>query len=149
MKGERGFTLMELIIAMVIIGILTAIAIPNYTAYIQRSVRSEARTQVLEAVVWVERFRTEQGRFDLAAAPNTQTLPIPLQCVPRNATGAGTCRDYTLNFEAVTPITYRIRAVPVAGSRMAGDVCANLRVDQAGLRDFTGGSGTQDICWNR
>lgn len=149
MTSQRGFTLMELIITMVIIGILTAIAIPNYTAYIQRSTRAEARNQVLEAVVWVERFRTELGRYDLAAAPGTQTLPVLLQCVPRNTTGAGTCRDYTVNFEAVAPITYLIRAVPVAGSRMAGDVCANLRVNQAGLRDFTGGSGTQDVCWNR
>jgi len=149
MTLQRGFTLMELIIAMVIIGVLTAIAIPNYTAYIQRSTRAEARNQVLEAVVWVERFRTELGRFDLVAAPNTQTLPVPLQCVPRNTTGAGTCRDYTVSFEAVAPITYRIQAVPVPGSRMDGDICANLRVDQAGLRDFTGGTGTQDICWNR
>ena len=39
---------MELIITMVIIGILTAIAIPNYTAYIQRSNRSEARNALLE-----------------------------------------------------------------------------------------------------
>ena len=39
-RREQGFTLMELIIAMVIMGVLTAIAIPNYTAYIQRSNRA-------------------------------------------------------------------------------------------------------------
>lgn len=149
MNNQRGFTLMELIIAMVIIGILTAIAIPNYTAYIQRSTRAEARNQVLEAVVWVERFRTELGRYDLVAAPGTQTLPVLLQCVPRNTTGAGTCRDYTVSFAAVSDIAYSINAVPVVGSRMAGDVCANLSVNQTGLRTFTGGSGTQDVCWNR
>ncbi len=64
-RGQRqhGFTLMELIIVMVIVGVLTAIAIPNYTAYIQRSRRAEARNQVLEATVWAERFRTQIGTF--------------------------------------------------------------------------------------
>ena len=148
-RAQRGFTLMELIIAMVIIGVLTAIAIPNYTAYIQRSRRAEARNQVLEATVWTERVRTERGRFDNQAMPGTQTLPIALQCVPRNTTGTGTCRDYDVNFEAVAATTYLIRAVPVAAGQMATDICANLRVNETGLRDFTGGGGTQEVCWNR
>ena len=61
-RRQLGFTLMELIITMVIIGILTAVAIPNYTAYIIRSNRAEARGQLLEMSTWMERWRTERGR---------------------------------------------------------------------------------------
>jgi type IV pilus assembly protein PilE len=146
---QRGFTLMELMITMVIIGVLTAIAIPNYTAYIQRSNRGEARNQLLEASTWTERFRTEQGRYDLQAAVGTQNLPVALQCVPRNTTGYGTCRNYEVRFEFVTVSTYRLNALRQAGGQMAADVCATLRVDQSGLRDFTGVGPTQEVCWDR
>ncbi len=70
---QRGFTLMELIIAMVIIGILTAIAIPNYTAYIQRSNRAEARNALLEAARgWSGGERSEGFMATLRATPTTR-----------------------------------------------------------------------------
>ena len=82
MNHQRGFTLMELIITMVIIGILTAIAIPNYTAYIQRSNRSDARNALLEAAAWMERWRTQTGVYrqctgyaDSGAAPAVYSSP--------------------------------------------------------------------------
>jgi type IV pilus assembly protein PilE len=143
----RGFTLIELVVAMVIIGILTAIAIPSYTAYVQRSARGEARGQLLEASIWLERVRTETGRYDIAAAPGTQALPLPLRCAPRNTTGVG-CRDYNVGIAAVNAVSYQLQAVPVAGSRMAGDECGNLQLDNAGLRARTG-TGQFDLCWTR
>lgn len=144
---ERGFTLMEIIIAMVIIGILTAIAIPNYTAYVLRSARADARAQLLEAAIWLERTRTETGRYDLQAAPGTQNLPLALRCAPRNATGVG-CRDYNIGFAAINGVAWQLQAVPVAGSRMAGDACGNLQLDNTGLRDRTGAANF-DLCWAR
>lgn len=145
---DRGFTLMELIIAMTIVGILTAIAIPSYTAYIQRSARTEARAHLLEAAVWAERQRVQFGRFDNPLAAGTQTLPLALQCSPRNATGAGTCTDYDLTFEAVDAVSFTLRAAPVAGGRMATDECGTFRIDQTGLRTHSG-AGTVATCLNR
>lgn len=125
---HRGFTLMELIIAMVIIGILTAIAIPNYTAYIQRSNRSEARSALLEAATWMERWRTERGRYDTPGAPGTPP-PLPYTQVPQ----VGTAK-YTIA-APVTPAigtSYLITAVPTGV--MTGDPCGNLSIDQTGAR---------------
>jgi type IV pilus assembly protein PilE len=145
---QRGFTLMELIIAMTIVGILTAIAIPSYTAYIQRAARAEARAHLLEAAVWAERQRVQFGRFDNALAPGTQTLPVGLQCSPRNTTGTGTCTDYDINFEAVAAATFTLRAVPVAGGRMAADECGTFRIDETARRTHSG-AGTVAACLNR
>jgi type IV pilus assembly protein PilE len=152
MKAElsllRGFTLLELLIATLLVGVLAAIALPSYTAYIQRSARSEARGQLLEAALWIERERVQFGRYDRPLAAGTQVLPVVLQCSPRDPAGAGSCRDYSIGFEAVDVAAYVLRAVPVAGGRMAADECGLFRLDHTGLRTHTG-RGTVDLCLNR
>ncbi|MEP6608632.1 MAG: type IV pilin protein [Burkholderiaceae bacterium] len=142
---QRGFTLMELIITMVIIAILTAVAIPNYTAYVIRSNRAEARGQLLEISTWMERWRTERGRYDDPGAPNNPppTPPFPTTYAQSPPTGVA---KYTIAV-AANPTAYTVTATP-AGV-MAGDVCGNLSVNQSGQRLFSGGGGTQEICWNR
>ena len=147
MTLQRGFTLMELIIAMVIIGVLTAIALPNYTAYIQRSNRSEARNALLEAAVWMERWRTERGLYGNApATPVVPPVGFPFTQVP----AAPATAKYTIAAPTIAAggIGYTIIATPTG--TMAGDVCGNLSVDETGRRMFTVGPGaSQDVCWNR
>jgi len=143
--AQRGFTLMELIITMVIIGILTAVAIPNYTAYIIRSNRGEARNQLLEIATWMERWRTERGRYDNPASANNPPPTPPFPATYAQSPPTGTAK-YTIAV-AATNVTYTITATPTGV--MTGDVCGNLQINQSGQRLFTGGGGTQDVCWNR
>ena len=83
---------MELIVTMAIIAILAAIAIPSYTAYIMRSHRSDARGQLLEVATWMERWRTERGRYDNPASPGNPppTPPFPVAYTQSPPTGTGT-----------------------------------------------------------
>ncbi len=143
--AQRGFTLMELIITMVIIGILTAVAIPNYTAYIIRSNRGEARNQLLEIATWMERWRTERGRYDDPASANNPPPTPPFPTTYAQSPSTGTAK-YTIAV-AATNVTYTITATPTGV--MTGDVCGNLQINQSGQRLFSGGGGTQDVCWNR
>jgi type IV pilus assembly protein PilE len=141
--AARGFTLMEVIVAMVIIGILTAIAIPNYTAYIQRSNRSDARSTLLEATSWMERWRTENGRYDNPLSAGNPPPGFPFAQVP----AVGTAK-YNVVVATPNAVTYTITATAVGV--MAGDICTTLTVNQTGQRGFTtGGGGTQEICWGR
>jgi type IV pilus assembly protein PilE len=137
---------MELIITMVIIGVLTAIAIPNYTAYIQRSNRAEARNALLEAATWMERWRTERGLYGNApGTPTTAPVAFPFTQVPRTGTAKYTIAAPTI---AALGIGYSITATAVGV--MATDVCSTLTITETGARNFTtGGGGTQEICWNR
>lgn len=137
----RGFSLMEVLAAMAILAVLTAIAIPSYTAYIARGNRAVGRAVLLEAQNWMERWRTERGRYDDPANANNPPPTFPWTQAPR----IGTAR-YTVAV-AATAATYSITAT--ATGSMTGDACTTLTIDQTGLRTFTGGSGTQEICWGR
>ena len=131
---QHGFTLMELVITVVIIGILTAIAIPNYTAYITRSNRAEARGQLLEIATWLERWRTERGRYDnpLNAGNPPPTPPFPTTYAQSPPTGTA---KYNIAVATPNTVSYTITATPTGV--MAGDVCGSLVVNQSGQRLFT------------
>ncbi|HRK56381.1 MAG TPA: type IV pilin protein [Burkholderiaceae bacterium] len=144
---HQGFTLMEVIVTMMVIAILSAIAIPNYTAYVQRGYRSEAKSMLLAAAQWQQRFRTETNAYALAATG----LPVGMDVVP--ATGAA---RYNVTIEDPPPVVggFRLLATPVGAQ--AGDECGVFRVDHLGARSvviatvpYTGGSAEVTRCWGR
>lgn len=121
MKMRRymhGVTLMELMIVVVIIGILSAVAFPNYRSYVTRAKRTEAKSVLLKCAVNQEKFYLQNSRFsdDLTelgfAAPfktDSETFVIALSNIDRNvdftctatyqpADGeAGKCKVFSIN----------------------------------------------------
>ena len=63
MKHNRGFTLIELMIVIAIIGILAAIAIPQFTAYRKRAYDSAARSDLRNAATAQEAYYVDAGRY--------------------------------------------------------------------------------------
>ncbi|MGI9237876.1 MAG: type IV pilin protein, partial [Woeseiaceae bacterium] len=62
-KYMRGVTLMELMIVVVIIGVLTAIAFPNYREFVARAKRAEAKAALLKIATNQEKFYLQNQRF--------------------------------------------------------------------------------------
>jgi type IV pilus assembly protein PilE len=65
---QGGFTLMELLAALTILGILAAIAIPNYTAYINRGKRAAVKADLMAAAAQLERNYTTNGCYNFTTA---------------------------------------------------------------------------------
>ncbi|MDP3168247.1 MAG: type IV pilin protein, partial [Hydrogenophaga sp.] len=62
-RRDSGFTLIELMIVVAIIGILSAVAYPSYTEYIRRGARSEATAALLETQQFMERYYGANNRY--------------------------------------------------------------------------------------
>lgn len=62
-NGQRGFTLIELMIVLVIIGIVASIAYPSYTRYVQKSVRTDAHAGLMQAASELERCYTRSYTY--------------------------------------------------------------------------------------
>ena len=132
---ERGFTLIELMITVVIVGILSALVFPSFMDSIRKSRRSDA-TQALAAVQQAqERRRANQAAYttDLAGA-----LPAGL------AMTAGTPGGYyTISLPAADAAGYTVLAAFVSGKSQENDgACKHLRIRQAGGNLFYGSAAT-------
>jgi type IV pilus assembly protein PilE len=149
-----GFTLIELMIVVAIIGVLSAIAIPSYNAYVLRSHRAEAKNFLLSVAQRLEQNYTLSGSYSRTQGSNVDDIGNPWIA----ATGFGTVPPsgaprYNISFTAGEPTlgTFRLQAVP-AGAQQA-DPCGTLLLNQQNLRGAGGvlanrAALTTD-CWGR
>lgn len=135
-RNGRGFTLIEVMVVVAIVGILAAVAYPSYVEYVQRGYRSEARTALMEAQQFMERFYAANSRYTTdAAGAVSPALPARLQNVPTNSP------RYTLSV-AATLNSYTLTATTTGTDR-----CGNLTLTNTGVKGRSGTGGTVQECW--
>lgn len=141
----QGFTLVELMITVAILGILTAIALPSYQQYVARSHRAEAKTVLLEAAAHMERFYSENFRYDQDTGGTAVALPTNLLRSPKEI---GSAQQYAVTVVAAQR-TYTLSATRSTGSAMENDPCGNFTINQNGLKALTSAASGETVasCW--
>lgn len=145
-RFNRGFTLVELMITVAIVGILAAVAFPSYTSYIAKGRRADARVQLASAQQWIEKFYSESYDYAQNTAGGASTTAFnaqPFSTSPRSGDGAAVY-TLTLTVGASPATTYTLSATPVATGPMANDSCGALTLSNTGRR----GAGASVLtCW--
>lgn len=136
--SQRGFTLVELMIVVAVVGVLAAVAYPSCAEYVRRSHRSDARAGLLQAQQWLERAATATGTYPTA--------------LPGNLTwAADTTKRYIITLNPATPAAFTLTAAPRAGTPQVGDRCGSLSVTNTGVRNAAplSGGATVAECWRK
>ena len=162
---NRGFTLVELMIVIAIVGVLASIAYPSYSGYILKGRRAQGRTAISELLQQQERYLTQSNcylGFTTVAATGAATPTAPF---PATACGGVTALSVpfkTLSADSVTNSAYTLSAdtcpdgsggklsiadcVRVIATPTKPDPVADvLRMTSTGTKDCTGTNTT--VCW--
>jgi type IV pilus assembly protein PilE len=128
MKKQSGFSLVELLITIAILGILVAIAVPNYRAQVIRGARTEAVDEILKVAQFQQQTFTRTNQFAVPAV-NPYTTQNGRYQITTQVNNAGQ--------------SYTITAAPQGGQ--ANDPCGSLILDEVGRKTTTAGDAAN--CW--
>jgi type IV pilus assembly protein PilE len=139
---QRGFTLIELMIGVAVVGILTSVALPSFESQLQRARRTDALAATLHVQSAQERFRSNSAAYGSLA-----DIGVPV----RSSAGY-----YTLQIDAISADGYALRAT--AGGLQARDkTCRHLRLTSNGMNPVYASGPDANVanpadanrsCWN-
>lgn len=171
-KNSSGFTLIELMVAVAVVAILAAVAIPSYSAYVIRGQRAAAKAALQQAAQFMERNYTTTGCYNYSDTCTTGTAITAPTPVNAPTDGGQFTYELTVSFPSSSTVptgqAFLLAAAPCGTAATActsGELtfkdatCGALTLDNTGLHgiDTSGtGTGTPDTtsttaatCWQR
>lgn len=145
MQHQKGVTLIELIVVMIIVGILAAVAIPTYRNYVIRSQRSDAKDALLA-------LATAQEKYYLQCNTYATGIAVAPDCAGGNLQGAAASQNgwYDLAIDAANATSYTLSAAAAAGGNQFQDeACRTFRINERGIRTAanSGAADNTADCW--
>lgn len=138
LKKSNGFTLIELMVVVVIVGILAAIALSNYQSYVLKSHRTAAINAIMDLGSREARYYTTNNNY------TASMLALGYSADPMPATDVNN-HYYDLSVQSATASTFTLRAVPVGNQ--VNDTCGTYTYTDLGVKGIT--TGTLSDCWKQ
>ena len=146
-RFPSGFTLIELMIAVAIVGILAAVAYPSYTEYVNKGRRAQLAAQMMSARQFMERYYTEKRMYPVNLEFQKNFKNVPPEAVASKA-------FYVLSLSARTASSYTISAT--RSGVMQKDRCGTFTLDNFGRKGLLGYSPAKfatpaaalEYCWH-
>ena len=153
-NGSSGFTLIELMIVVAIIGIIAAIAYPSYLEQVKSTRRTDAQGALQAFANSMERYYTQNNSYigaDGGTAAISNTATSPAASVFASQAPIDGMAVYNLRIFNLTANGFELRAVPIAGGPQAGD--GFLQLMSTGARgwdrDNNGTIATSEQTWSK
>lgn len=142
---HKGFSLIEILIVMVIVGILTSIAYPSYREYINRAHRTDGQAGLLDLASRLERYYSENNTYQTATIASGGATDVLSSAITPEGW-------YTLSISSATSTSYSLQATPIGTQGTSDKTCQSLTFNHLGIKGITAGPagsprGTVDDCW--
>ena len=133
MKHSKGFSLIELMVVVAIVGILTSVAMGFFGDNVIASNRSEGRAELSATATSLEKCKSLYGAYDAVACNVADTI-------------ATDTNFYSIDTTTRTATTFTLTASPVAGQPQTNDTdCTSLTLTNTGIKGGTGANAAE--CW--
>jgi type IV pilus assembly protein PilE len=143
---EGGFTLIELMITVAIVGILAAVAYPSYTQYIVRAKRSAAQSFMSTVSNRQEQsMLNARSYFTVVDGTPAQWTAVKVT-VPKEVSDNYTIKVAATNTPGAPP-TYTVSAEPKGAQQTNDTKCAILTLDNTGAKTKSGTAASVTDCW--
>jgi type IV pilus assembly protein PilE len=136
-RHQKGVTLIELLLVMVIIAILGGIAIPAYKNYVVKTNRSAAKACLSEYAQFMERYYTTNLTYAGAS-------PGSIGCA--SDANLNAAYNFTVSVNVNSPRLYTVTAAPISAQSSRDTQCGTLTLDQTGTKTKSG-TAALSKCW--
>ena len=144
-RKEVGFSLIELMIAVVIVGVIATVALPAYQQQILKTKRKMGNGELLEVLARQEQFfvnnKQYAGTLDLLGYPAN---PYAIDSNGNSLAATAADRIFTIQLSSVTLSSFKVSALPQL-AQTKDTSCGTLQISSTGVK--TASSGNHSICW--
>lgn len=150
MQRNKGFTLVELMVVVAIVGILSMVALPTYQGFVKSSNRSAAQADLMSLAAAMERHKAASFSYKAAAESSADTGKPAIYHQHSPSSEAYANRKYDLIITQATGSTYLLEAKTTSSSSQNGDGSLFFYSDgrRAWDKDNNGSIATSEYCWS-